>query len=131
MGRVPTLRNPFSGHPLRRVILADLVLFPTFLLVPGLGAKLVVVAALGFANAGWYAVLQGQLYSAMPGQSGTVIAVKNVSGIAGSLMPLSIGIAVRAWGLGPAIWLMLAGPVALAVGLPRGSRRVERPDEEG
>lgn len=117
---IPLLARVRGLTYLRFSVLAELVLLPIFLLVPGLGAKLVVVAALGFANAGWYSVLQGQLYSAMPGQSGSVLAVKNVSGIAGSLAPLGIGVAARAWGLGPAIWLLLAGPVALTVGLPRG-----------
>jgi len=41
-------------------------------------------------------------------------------GIAGSLAPPGIGIAARTWGLGPAIWLPLAGPVSQAVGLPPG-----------
>ena len=106
---------------LRFSVLAELVLFPVFLLVPGLGPKLAVVALLGFANAGWFSVLQGQLYSAMPGQSGSVMAVNNVMGMAGNLVPLGIGIAARTWGLGAAIWLLLAGPIALLVGLPRGS----------
>lgn len=118
---IPLLDRVRGLTYLRFSVLAELVLLPIFLLVPGLGAKLVVVAALGFANAGWYSVLQGQLYSAMPGQSGSVLAVKNVSGIAGSLAPLGIGVAARAWGLGPEIWLLLAGPVALTLGLPRGS----------
>ena len=31
------------------------------------------VALMGLANAGWYAILQGQPYTAMPGQSGTAM----------------------------------------------------------
>ena len=98
---------------------AELALYPAFLLVPGLWAKLVIVGLLGFANAGWYSVLKGQLYSSMPGQSGTVMAVNNVSNLFGSVIPLGIGIAARTWGLGAAMWLLLAGPVALLVGIPR------------
>ena len=118
---IPLLERVRGLTYLRFSVVAELVLFPTFLLVPGLGPKLVIVALLGFANAGWYSILQGQLYSAMPGQSGTALAVKNISGLAGSLMPLGIGAAARAWGLGTALWLMLAGPIVLLVGMPRRS----------
>ena len=80
---------------------------------------LVIVGLLGFANAGWYSAQKGQLYSSMPGQSGTVMAVNDVSNLFGSVIPLGIGIAARFWGLGAAMWLLLAGPVALVVGIPR------------
>ena len=112
-------------------MIAELVLFPLFLLVPGLGPKLVVVAVLGFANAGWYSVLQGQLYAAMPGRSGTVMAVNNVMGIAGNLVPLGIGVAARSWGLGAAMWLLMTSPIALMAGFPRGSAAPEQERASG
>jgi FSR family fosmidomycin resistance protein-like MFS transporter len=37
----------------------------------------------------------------------------------GTLLPLGIGLAAQAFGLGPAMWLLLAGPLALLFGLPR------------
>jgi FSR family fosmidomycin resistance protein-like MFS transporter len=98
--------------------LTELLLFTAFLLVPGLGPKLVVLALLGLGHAGWYAVLKAQLYSAMPGESGTVMTVSSVSGLVGGLVPLGIGMAAASWGLGSAMWLLLAGPVALLAGLP-------------
>ena len=119
---IPLLERVRGLTYLRFSVVAELILFPTFLLVPGLGPKLAVVAMLGFANAGWYSILQGQLYSTMPSQSGTALAVKNISGIAGSLIPLGIGAAARAWGLGGAIWLLLAGPIVLLVGVPRAKK---------
>ena len=115
---IPLLSRVRGLTYLRFSVLAELLLFPTFLLVPGLWPKLGVVALLGLAHAGWYAVLQAQLYSSMPGQSGTVMAVGNVSGLAGNLIPVVIGIAAGSWGLGAAMWLLLAGPVALLVGIP-------------
>ena len=48
-----------------------------------------------------------------------MLALENVSGLAGSLIPLGIGVAASRWGLGPTMWLLLAGPFAIAVGLPR------------
>ena len=116
---IPLLSRVRGLSYLRRIVLAELLLFPTFLLVPGLWPKLGIVALLGLTHAGWYAVLKAQLYSSMPGHSGTVMAVGNVSGLVGSLVPVLIGIAAEAWGLGTAIWLLLAGPVALLVGIPR------------
>jgi hypothetical protein len=34
-----------------------------------------------------------------------------------------VGVAAQLWGLGNAIWLLLAGPVALLIGLPRLATR--------
>lgn len=70
-----------------------------------------------FANAGWYSILQGQAYSSMPDQSGTIVAVSNIFGLAGRLLPLELGLVSTAWGLNTAMWLLLAGPIALLVGL--------------
>lgn len=119
---IPLLERVRGLTYLRFSAAAELALYPAFLLVPGLWAKLVIVGLLGFANAGWYSVLKGQLYSSMPGQSGTVMAVNDVSNLFGSLIPLGIGIAARTWGLGAAMWLLLAGPVALLIGIP-GDRK--------
>ena len=110
---------------LRFSAVAELILFPAFLLVPGIVPKLVVLALLGLFNAGWYAILKGRLYSAMPGQSGTVLAVGNVFGLAGGLLPLALGIIAQRVGLGITLWLLLLGPIALLIGIPR---RVAEPD---
>src|SRR5450432_96968 len=78
----------------------EFVLFPAFLLVPGLIPKVIILALLGFFNAGWYSILQGQLYSAMPGQSGSVITVGTAFELLGSLLPFAIGLAAERFGLG-------------------------------
>jgi len=104
---------------LRVSAVVELLLFVAFLLMPIPWLKLVLVGLLGMLNAGWYAILKARLYGAMPGRSGTVMAVSNLGGWLGSLMPLGLGIAAQHWGLGPAMWLLIAGPVALLVGLPR------------
>ena len=116
---IPLLTRVHGLTYLRFSSLPELLLFAMFLLVPGLWPKLGVVALLGLGHAGWYAVLKAQLYSSMPGQSGTVMAVGSVSDLVGSLIPLGIGIAAGTWGLGTAMWLLLAGPVALLIGIPR------------
>ena len=57
----------------------------------------------------------------MPGQSASVIALGNIAGLVGGLLPLLIGFAADAFGLHVAIWLLVAGPIALLIGLPRHS----------
>jgi FSR family fosmidomycin resistance protein-like MFS transporter len=86
-----------------------LLLYPLFLLTPAFELKLAALALMGLFNAGWYAILKGQLYSALPGQSGTVMAIDSAFG--------SIAAQI---GLGAALWLLLLGPIALLIGLPRG-----------
>jgi FSR family fosmidomycin resistance protein-like MFS transporter len=81
--------------------------------------KLVIAGAMGFFNAGWYAILKGNLFSSMPEQSGTALALNSLSGIVGKLIPFIIGVAAQVFGLQWAMWLLLAGPVALLIGLPR------------
>lgn len=116
---IPLLEKVDGLRYLRWSVLLELVLFPAFLLVPQVWLKLALVGLLGFFNSGWYAILQGRLYSSMPGQSGTVMTVGNVTGIFGGLLPLGIGLTADAFGLHVAVWLLLAGPVALLIGLPR------------
>jgi hypothetical protein len=78
---------------LRLSVILELLLFPAFLLVPWVWLKLVLVGLLGFFNSGWYAILKGRLYSTLPGKSGTVMALDNVTGLVGGLLPFGIGLA--------------------------------------
>ncbi|HEX8230306.1 MAG TPA: MFS transporter [Chloroflexia bacterium] len=116
---IPLLERVSGLVYLRVSALAELILFPAFLLAPDVWMKFVLLALLGLFNAGWYSILQGRLYSSMPGQSGSVMAVSNVFGLVGSLVPLGIGLLAEGVGLDVAMWAMLLGPVALLVGLPR------------
>jgi FSR family fosmidomycin resistance protein-like MFS transporter len=116
---IPLLERVSGLATLRVSVVLEFILFPAFLLVPGIWLKLALLGLLGLFNAGWYAILQGRLYSAMPGQSATVMALGNLSGLFGKLLPFGIGLAAQAYGLGFAMWLLLAGPLALLLGLPR------------
>jgi FSR family fosmidomycin resistance protein-like MFS transporter len=116
---IPLLEKVDGLRYLRLSVILEFILFPAFLLIPWVWLKLVLVGLLGFFNSGWYAILQGRLYSSMPGKSGTVMAVGNVTGLIGSLLPFGIGLVADAFGLRVAIWLLLAGPIALLIGLPR------------
>ncbi len=103
----------------------ELVLFIIFLLIPGFIPKLAVLTLISLFNAGWYSVLQGQLYSAMPGQSGTVMAIGSLSGFVGSAIPFAIGLTADHFGLNVGLILLILGPVALLVGLPRRLKTAE------
>jgi FSR family fosmidomycin resistance protein-like MFS transporter len=93
--------------------------YPALLLTASPAAKVVIAVVLGFTTAGWYSILKAQLYSAMPGRSGTVMAVGNITGLLGSAVPVGLGAVAQSFGLRTAMWLLLAGPLALAAGLPR------------
>ena len=114
--RVPGLRY------LRISAAVKLVLFPAFLLIPTFGVKLALLGLLGLFNAGWYAIPKAQLYSTMPGQSGTSMAVDNLFGFVGALIPWGLGVIAGRFGLQAAMWLLLLGPLVLLVGLPAPGR---------
>jgi FSR family fosmidomycin resistance protein-like MFS transporter len=114
---LPLLERVRGLSYLRVSTAAQAVLFPAFLLAEGMGAKLVLVGLLGLANAGWFAVLQAQLYASLPGRSGTALTLGNLSGLAGSLVPFALGAFAERYGLGAMMWLLAAGPVVMLVGL--------------
>ncbi len=109
---------------LRLSAVVELVLFVAFLGLRSFGAKLGVLALLGFFNAGWYSILQARLYATMPGRSGTLLAVYNVFGLVGALLPWALGVIAQRVDLQAAMWLLCLGPVALLVGLPRSLAKI-------
>jgi MFS transporter, FSR family, fosmidomycin resistance protein len=48
-----------------------------------------------------------------------VLAVENIFGLAGGLLPWGIGIIAHRAGLPVAMWLLCLGPLALLIGIPR------------
>lgn len=116
---IPLVERVKGLDYLRVSVILELLLFPIFLLTSIYWLKLVLLGLLGFFNSGWYAILKANLFSSLPGKSGSVQALDNVSGLFGKLIPFGMGLAAQAFGLGVAIWLLLAGPVVLLIGLPR------------
>jgi len=115
---VPLLRVVDGRTYLRISAGAALVAYPAFLVVPGIAPKLVLLAALGLVNSGWYALPKAGLYGSLPGRSGAAVAVGGVGGLVGSAVPLLLGLAAGSVGLGPTMWLLLAAPVALLALVP-------------
>jgi FSR family fosmidomycin resistance protein-like MFS transporter len=116
---VPILERTDGLRYLRASVLSTLAAFPALLLVRSLTMKWVLIAALGLLNSGWYAIPKARLYSAMPGRSATVMTLANTFGLVAALVPLALGAAAQRIGLAPTMWLLLLGPVGLALGLFR------------
>jgi FSR family fosmidomycin resistance protein-like MFS transporter len=116
----------------RLTAVLKLAVFPALLLAPELWMKMCLLAVAGATSAGWYAVLQAKLFDAMPGKSGTAIALNSFSSLLAGVFPLAIGAAAAAWGIGGAMWLLMFGPVALIIGLPRrGDKPAPAPEARG
>ena len=115
---IPLLEKVSGIKYLRMSAFLVLLVFPTFLLVSHPALKIFVIGLLWLLNAGWYAIPKGQLYSAMPGQSGTVMTVGNIFGLIGGLIPLGIGLVAQKYDLRIAIWFVVLGPLILVLGLP-------------
>lgn len=112
-------RQPDSMKFLRRTAVLELFAFSVFLLVPGFIPKLVAIIFVNIFNTGWYPILKGNLYSELPGQSASIMAIESVTTPIAKLLPLFVGLLADQFGLGLAIWLLLLGPLALIIGLPR------------
>jgi MFS transporter, FSR family, fosmidomycin resistance protein len=116
---IPLVERMNGLDYLRVSVLLELIFFPSFLLVHRTWIKLVLVGLMGFFNSGWYAILKAKLFDAMHGQSGAALVLDNVSGLFGKLIPFGMGLAAQIFGLAAAMWLLLAGPLTLMIGLPR------------
>ena len=93
--------------------------FAGFLLIPGFIPKLIFVILVNLFNTGWYSILQGRLYSSLPGQSASIMAIGAVTTPIAKFFPLAIGFLADQFGLHVALWVLILGPIALLVGLPR------------
>jgi MFS transporter, FSR family, fosmidomycin resistance protein len=111
---IPLLRRIDGLRYLRGSAVAAGLLFLGFLLVPHPGAKLALVAAIALVNAGWYPVLQARLYAALGAASGLALTVGALFPLNAAL-PLAIAAVAQRWGLGAALWPLLAAPLALLV----------------
>ena len=87
--------------------------------VPGFIPKLILVTLVNLSNTGWYSILQGRLYSNLPGQSASLMAIGAVTTPIGKFLPFLIGLLADQFGLQNAMWVLLLAPFALLIGLPK------------
>jgi MFS transporter, FSR family, fosmidomycin resistance protein len=112
-------RQKDSIRFLRMTAVMELFAFAVFLLMPGFIPKLIVVIAVNLFNTGWYPILQGRLYSSLPGQSASIMAIGSVTAPLAKFFPFLIGFLADQFGLQSAMWILILGPIALIIGLPR------------
>jgi len=113
-----------SRHVLRVSVWLTLGLLPAFLLTAGLGAKLMLLAALTLATAPWYPVLKAELFGSLPGRSGLAVSLSSASGLAGGLGPLAVGLLAQQFRLSWAMATLCVAPVImLMLVVPAGGGR--------
>ena len=98
---------------LRATAAAAALLYPAFLLVPGVAPKLAILAVLSAASAPWYPLLQARLYGSLPGRSSAAVTLSSAAGLAGGLGPLAVGLTAQAFGLGWALAGLVVVPLAV------------------
>jgi MFS transporter, FSR family, fosmidomycin resistance protein len=118
---IPLLRRLDGLVYLRASAVVAGALFVAFLVVPGAGPKLALVAAIAVVNAGWYPVLQARLYGALGDASGLALTVGALFPL-NAVLPLGIAMLAEQLGLAVALWPLLAAPVALLLLVPRRRR---------
>ncbi|MDX2077365.1 MAG: MFS transporter [bacterium] len=117
---IPLLERVNGLTYLRFSAALTFIIYPLFLLIPSVEVKLMLLGVLGFFNAGWYSILQGEIYTSLPNNSASAeLTLGNLTGIVGSFIPLAIGMVAERAGLDVAMWLLLLGPIALLIGIPR------------
>jgi FSR family fosmidomycin resistance protein-like MFS transporter len=116
---VPLLEH-FPGRTLVRfsAVLAG-IFFAAFLLVSWLPGKIVLAFLVKISTLGWYAIMKGEAYAAARGRSGAQNAVNSLLGVVSGAIPWLVGWTASQVGLQTAMWLLLAGPVALILWVPR------------
>src|SRR5439155_299758 len=82
---------------LRASAAAAALLYPGFLLVPGVVPKLAMLAGLSAATAPWYPVIQARLYGSLPGRSSVAVTLSSAAGLAGGLGPLAVGMVAQSF----------------------------------
>lgn len=105
------LKRTSDAVILRGSAIVALLLYPGFLLVPGLAAKLVTLAVLSAATATWYPLLLARLYGTVP--SSVAVTLSSAASMAGGVGPLAVGMAAAALGLPWALAGLTVVPVVL------------------
>ena len=111
-------RQKDSIKYVRTTALFEIFAYALFLIVPGFLPKLVAVILVNLLNTGWYPVLQGRLYSSLPGKSASIMTIGSVTAPLAKFFPFLIGFVADRYGLQSAMWILALGPIVLLIGLP-------------
>lgn len=116
---IPLLERVPGRKVVRLSAAAGVILYPLWLLIPWLWGKIILLPVVKFVTLGWYSVLQGEAFASAPGRSGTVMAINSIASILGAVFPWVIGWSAGRVGLASAMWILLLGPLCLALFVPR------------
>ncbi|MDQ4109416.1 MAG: hypothetical protein M3138_11550 [Actinomycetota bacterium] len=119
---LPVLERIDSLRYLRWSASAALVTYAAFLLVGSVPAKWSYWSRSG-SSGGVVLDPTGTRVLRAPRTSGIAVAIGAPADLVGSLLPLAIGVGAQRLGLGAAMWLLLAAPVALLTLLPTSRPR--------
>lgn len=119
---LPMLKKVDGLRYLRMSASGALVTFLMLLLSPSLSVKLGCAFLLGVLGSGWYSIPKGRLFSALPGQSGTAVALYGATSLLGDQSPLMVGALAATFGLGNAMWFLALGPLAILLLVRRPNR---------
>ncbi len=117
---VPALEKIRGFNVLRASAIIVLGCYIIFLNVSSAWLKYVLIGVIAFCNSAWFPILRGKTFAAMPGQSGTVLAITSLGNLSILFVPTLIGSLADAVGLQSAMWVLALGPLALIAGLPQG-----------
>ena len=126
---IPLLERVRGLTYLRWSSLIILLLYPLFLTIELYWLKLVLLGVIGLFNAGWYAILQGNLYNALGKNSGSILVIGNVTGVFGALIPLFLGTLAQLYGLTTAMWSLMISPIILAIVLFTFQSEMSKPQD--
>jgi len=104
---------------LRLSAAAAALLYPGFLLAPGIGVKLLLLGGLSVATAPWYPLLQARLYGSLPDSSGIAVSLSSAAGLLGGAGPLAVGFLAQRFGLTWALAGLAGVPLCMIGGLWR------------
>ena len=116
---IPLLER-FPGRLIVRIsALITGILYVALLILPWPWIKIIIVILLQLSNIGWYQVLQGEAYAALPRLSGTVTAISSAAGLLGGAIAFCVGWIASWIGLSTAMWILIIGPISLLLFVPK------------
>jgi FSR family fosmidomycin resistance protein-like MFS transporter len=119
---IPLLERLPGRTVVRASAALSVVFYAAWLLVPWMAAKILLMILVRLSTMGWYQVLSGELYASARGRSGTVSAISSLTSLLGGGMAWLVGWIASQAGLPAAMWLLLIGPLSLAVLTPRDEK---------
>jgi FSR family fosmidomycin resistance protein-like MFS transporter len=131
LGLIPLLKR-YNGRDIVRLSARLAIAFyPIWLLVSSHWVKIFMLVAVRLATIGWYPVLKSEAFRSYRENSGVVMAVDSLAGLASGGITWGVASVASHTSLGTAMWLLLAGPVCLALWVPARHPAVETYAVEG